>query len=154
MFNLLKSLNVQIFIAQINDSVTRTFFLTRPLIINNLTEIAIHCNRYVTYQITLSAVTAWLQKQFIPDALSNYITLEKTFAIYRVYIFRKIYRAMNTYTAINGAQLFVNGNAKDTFSSIKEPADAALKISLEPERSSILHIALFQRFNNADLQRP
>lgn len=41
----------------INGSMTQTpFFLIQHLIINNLTEIAIHCNRYVTYQITLSAV--------------------------------------------------------------------------------------------------
>lgn len=62
------------------------FFLIRTLIINNLTETAIHCIRYVTYEITLSAVTTWLQKQFIPDTFFNYIKLEKTVAIYRVYI--------------------------------------------------------------------
>lgn len=69
--NLLKSINVQIFIVQILLMVQcmtqMPFFLTRPLIINNLMETAIHCNRYVTYQITLSAVMTQLQKQFIVD---------------------------------------------------------------------------------------
>jgi len=65
------------------------FFLIRSLIINNLMKIAIHCNRYVTYQITLvTSYNTRLQKQFIVDIffLTICITFEKISAIYRVYI--------------------------------------------------------------------
>jgi len=73
----------------INDSVTQTsFFLTQPLIINNLTETAIHCHRYVTYQITSSVVTtAMVAKAIYTGHLLT--ILEKTPAIYR--IFRSVY---------------------------------------------------------------
>lgn len=43
---------------------------------------------------------------------------------------------------------------KTHFPLIKETADAALKISRESVRFSILHIALFQRFNYADPPTP
>lgn len=69
-----------------NDSVTQTsFFLTRPLIINNFTETAIHCYRYVTYQIT------WLQKQFILDTFINYIRKDTRDLYLEKCIFRSVY---------------------------------------------------------------
>lgn len=80
--------------------------------------------------------------------------VKKIYPRFIVCIFKKIYCATDVHAAINRAQLFVNGNAKDIFSSIKETADAALKISRESGQFNILHVMLFHRFNNVDLHRP
>jgi len=83
----------------------------------------------------------------------HYVKKKKS-TIYSVHIFKKICCAADAYVAINCAQLSVNRNEKDIFFSIKETADAVLKISRESGRFSILHITLFYRLTTTLNRRP